>query len=89
VRPGVRRGAAIPETLILSITVMAMTLRLSEEKERSLERMAESLRMSKNLAAAEAIAMAAPGPSHPDEIADSMRRQLSRYADLMTRLANA
>ncbi len=66
-----------------------MTLRLSEEKEIALERMAETLHLSKNMAAAEAIAMAAPRPNHPDLVADSMRRQLSRYADLMTRLASA
>jgi predicted transcriptional regulator len=68
---------------------MAMTLRLSEEKDRALERMADSLHISKNLAAAEAITLAAPRPSHPDFVEASMRRQLSRYADLMTRLANA
>jgi predicted transcriptional regulator len=68
---------------------MAMTLRLSEEKERTLERMAESLHLSKNMAAAEAITLAAPRPNHPEFVADSMRRHLSRYADLMTRLANA
>ncbi len=66
-----------------------MTLRLSEEKEHALERMAETLRTSKNLAAAEAIAIAAPRPSHPAFVADSMARQLSRYSDLMTRLAGA
>jgi predicted transcriptional regulator len=68
---------------------MAMTLRLSEDKEHALERMAETLHLSKNLAAAEAIAIAAPRPSHPDLVAESMHRQLSRYADLMTRLAGA
>ncbi len=66
-----------------------MTLRLSEEKEHALERMAETLRTSKNLAAAEAIAIAAPRPSHPEFVAESMARQLSRYSDLMTRLAGA
>ena len=66
-----------------------MTLRLSEEKDRALERMAESLHLSKNMAAAEAIVIAAPRPNHPQYVAASMTRQLSRYADLMTRLANA
>ncbi|WP_286279153.1 CopG family transcriptional regulator [Naasia aerilata] len=66
-----------------------MTLRLSEERERTLEQLAETLRISKNSAAAEAIILAAPRPNHEQFVADSMARQLSRYADLMTRLANA
>jgi predicted transcriptional regulator len=66
-----------------------MTLRLSEEKEVALELLAETLHLSKNMAAAEAITLAAPRPNHPAFVADSMRRQLSRYADLMTRLASA
>jgi predicted transcriptional regulator len=66
-----------------------MTLRLSEERERTLERIAETLHISKNSAAAEAIELAAPRPNHPQFVADSMGRQLSRYADLMLRLSNA
>jgi predicted transcriptional regulator len=66
-----------------------MTLRLSEERERTLEQLAETLRISKNSAAAEAISLAAPRPNHEEFVADSMARQLSRYADLMTRLAHA
>lgn len=68
---------------------MAMTLRLSAEKDRTLERMAESLKMSKNLAAAEAIVLAAPRPNHPHVVATTTDRLLVRYADLMARLAQA
>ena len=68
---------------------MAMTLRLSEERDRLLESLADQLRVSKNVAAAEAIEVAAPRPSHPDFVAESMARQLVRYSDLMARLANA
>ncbi len=68
---------------------MAMTLRLTEERERLLEALAEFLQVSKNGAAAQAIELAAPRPSHPDFVAGSTARQLSRYADLMTRLASA
>jgi predicted transcriptional regulator len=68
---------------------MAMTLRLTDERDRMLESLAEQLHMSKNLAAAEAIEVAAPRPSHPDQVAASTDRLLLRYADLMARLANA
>lgn len=68
---------------------MAMTLRLSEERDQLLESLAEQLKMSKNLAAAEAIEVAAPRPSHPAAVAASTERLLVRYADLMARLANA
>ncbi|MCU1569986.1 MAG: hypothetical protein JWR33_727 [Naasia sp.] len=66
-----------------------MTLRLSEERERLLEDLAEKLQLSKNSAASAAIELAAPRPSHPEFVAASTARQLVRYADLMTRLANA
>jgi predicted transcriptional regulator len=68
---------------------MAMTLRLSEERDQLLESLAEQLNMSKNLAAAEAIEVAAPRPSHPEAVAASVERLLVRYAELMARLANA
>jgi predicted transcriptional regulator len=68
---------------------MALTLRLSAEGERTLGRMAETLHLSKNAAIAQAIEYAAPRPSHPDFIAESAARQLSRYSDLMDRLSRA
>lgn len=66
-----------------------MTLRLSEERERLLEELAATLHLSKNSAAAAAIELAAPRPNHPEFVTESTARQLSRYADLMTRLADA
>ena len=68
---------------------MAMTLRLSDEKDRTLERMAEAFKMSKNHAAAAAIDIAAHRPSHPDIVPAATRRLLVRYADLMERLSQA
>lgn len=68
---------------------MALTVRLSEERERTLDRMAESLHLSKNAAVGQAIEMAAPRSSHPEFVASSAHRQLSRYADLMDRLSFA
>jgi predicted transcriptional regulator len=68
---------------------MALTLRLSEEGDRTLARMAEALHVSKNTAIAQAIDRAAPRPSHPDFVAAATARQLVRYADLMDRLSFA
>ena len=68
---------------------MAMTLRLTEEREQLLNTLAATLQLSKNSAAAAAIELAAPRPNHLDFVAASTARQLSRYADLMTRLASA
>jgi predicted transcriptional regulator len=68
---------------------MAMTLRLSDEREQLLESLAADLHLSKNLAAAEAIGVAAPRPSHPEFVAASTARLLVRYSDLMARLSHA
>ncbi|BDI21653.1 CopG family transcriptional regulator [Herbiconiux sp. L3-i23] len=68
---------------------MAMTLRLSDERDQRLQDLATQLRVSKNLAAAEAIEIAAPWPSHPELVRASLERQLTRYADLIDRLAHA
>src|SRR3954447_20843532 len=87
--PGIRRASGDTARLTLNVRLVAMTLRLSEERERTLERIAETLHLSKNSAAAEAIERAAPRPNHPEFVAESMSRQLSRYADLMLRLESA
>jgi len=68
---------------------MAMTLRLTADEDRTLAELARTFRMSKNGAAAKAIDLAAPRPDHPDLVAASTRRLLARYADVMSRLAEA
>ena len=68
---------------------MAMTLRLTPDEDRVLAELAKALRTSKNGAAAKAIDLAAPRPSHPTFVAASTRRLLGEYADLMSRLAEA
>jgi len=83
------RRTAPSRTFTSNVKLMAMTLRLTEERDRLLETLADSLHVSKNSAAAQAIEIAAPRPSHPDFVAASTARQLGRYADLMTRLAYA
>lgn len=66
-----------------------MTLRLSAEEDQTLTRLAREFRTSKNSAAAAAIDLAAPRPSHPEFVAITTRRLLDRYAELMTRLQEA
>lgn len=66
---------------------MAMTLRLSEEQDRMLERLAAELGVSKNLAAAQAIVLAAPWPDHIEVVAAAMPRLREHYGDLIVRLA--
>lgn len=66
---------------------MAMTLRLSPTEDESLTRLARSFRLSKNLAAAAAIDLAAPKPDHTDFVRESTERLLGRYDDLMRRLS--
>jgi predicted transcriptional regulator len=68
---------------------MAMTLRLTADEDRTLAELARAFRTSKNGAAARAIDLAAPRPSHPDFVAASTRRLLHRYAGVMSRLAEA
>ncbi|MCU1438794.1 MAG: hypothetical protein JWP66_1881 [Naasia sp.] len=66
-----------------------MTLRLSEERDRLLTSLAETLQLSKNSAASEAIELAAPRPNHPEFVAARTHANLARYADLMSRLESA
>jgi predicted transcriptional regulator len=68
---------------------MAMTLRLTPDEDRLLADLAKTLRTSKNGAAAKAIDLAVPRPSHPSFVAASARRLLDEYAHLMSRLAEA
>lgn len=68
---------------------MAMTLRLSPTEDESLTRLARSLRLSKNLAAATAIDLVAPKRNHTEFVAASTDRLLTRYSALFTRLAEA
>ena len=68
---------------------MAMTLRLTADEDRTLAELARAFRTSKNGAAAKAIEAAAPRPSHPEFVAASTGRLLHRYADVMSRLAEA
>lgn len=66
---------------------MAMTLRLSAEEDESLARLAHAFHTSKNNAAAAAIDLAAPRPSHPDFVQTTTSTLLRRYAGLLSRLA--
>jgi len=68
---------------------MAMTLRLTPDEDRVLAELARTFRTSKNSAAAKAIDLAVPRPSHPAFVAASTRRLLGEYADVMSRLAEA
>lgn len=68
---------------------MAMTLRLTAGEHRTLAELARAFRTSKNLAAARAIDLAAPRPSHPEFVAASTGRLLDRYAGVLSRLAEA
>lgn len=68
---------------------VASTLRLSDEKEHALQQLAETLRLAGRAAPGELAEPALPAADHSALVADSMRRQLSRYADLMTRLSDA
>ena len=66
-----------------------MTLRLSPMEDEGLARLARSFRMSKNMAAAAAIDLAAPRPDHTEFVRAATARLLDRHAGLMTRLAEA
>ena len=68
---------------------MAMTLRLSPTEDESLNRLAQSLRLSKNHAAAAAIDRLAPKRNHSDFVAASTERLLNRYSALFARLDEA
>jgi hypothetical protein len=68
---------------------MAMTLRLTADEDETLTRLARSLRLSKNHAAATAIDLVAPGRDHPDFVAATTDRLLARYAALFDRLSAA
>lgn len=65
-----------------------MTLRLSPAEDETLARLARQFRVSKNQAAAQAIDLAAPRPSHADFVARSTERLLERYDDLFRRLTD-
>jgi hypothetical protein len=66
---------------------MAMTLRLTEEQDRLLERLAADLGLSKNHAAAAAIELATPAADHSETIASSLERLHLRDGSLLARLA--
>lgn len=66
-----------------------MTLRLTPDEDESLTRLAQSFRMSKNLAAATAIDIVAPKRDHTDFVRESTGKLLQRYSTLIDRLAAA
>lgn len=66
-----------------------MTLRLSPTEDETLAGLARSFRMSKNMAAAAAIDLAVPRPSHPEFVREATGRLLARYSRLFERLAEA
>ncbi|MDQ1576374.1 MAG: hypothetical protein QOH55_1524 [Microbacteriaceae bacterium] len=66
---------------------MAMTLRLTEEQDRLLERLAADRGLSKNLAAAVAIELAAPAADNTEAVAAVITRLRTRDGSLLARLA--
>jgi hypothetical protein len=66
---------------------MAMTLRLTEEQDRLLERLAADRGVSKNLAAAVAIELAAPAADNTEAVAAVIARLRTRDSSLLARLA--
>lgn len=66
-----------------------MTLRLTADEDETLTRLARSLRLSKNHAAATAIETVAPKRDHSDFVDATMERLLDRYSALLGRLAEA
>ena len=66
-----------------------MTLRLTADEDETLTRLARSLRLSKNHAAATAIDLVAPKRDHAEFVAASTERLLTRYSSLLGRLAQA
>lgn len=63
-----------------------MTLRLSEDDERSLALLAEADGVSKQEATVRAIREAAARRSHTSRVADLSEQARTRYADLLDRL---
>jgi hypothetical protein len=66
---------------------MAMTLRLTEEQDRLLERLAADRGLSKNHAAAVAIELAAPAADNTETVAAVITRLRMRDGSLLARLA--
>ncbi|WP_436493786.1 CopG family transcriptional regulator [Actinokineospora sp. HUAS TT18] len=66
---------------------MAMTLRLTEEQERALALLAETLGVSKHEAAVRAITDAAARQVRDDRVRALSRQGRERYASLLDRLA--
>jgi predicted transcriptional regulator len=66
---------------------MAMTLRLTVDEDESLARLARTMRVSKNLAAAKAIDAVAPKRDHTEFVAARTDRLLHQYSALFARLA--
>lgn len=65
---------------------MAMTLRLTEDDERVLARLAEDDGISRQEATVRAIHEVAERRGHERKVADASRRARARYADVLDRL---
>lgn len=66
-----------------------MTLRLSPTEDETLARLARQFRMSKNQAAAQAIDLAAPKRDHAEFVQRTTTRLMTKYSNLLERLAEA
>ncbi|GAA4416611.1 CopG family transcriptional regulator [Actinokineospora soli] len=66
---------------------MAMTLRLTDEQERALARLAEADGVSKHEAVVRAITETAARRTQADEVRDASEVARARYASLLDRLA--
>lgn len=66
---------------------MAMTLRLSDEMDRELAKLAEATGVSKHEAVVRAIAESAERRLHHDRVSAASARGREKYADLLARLA--